>query len=81
LPTKEQLTELGIASIKTPLHVHAQINYEHFPPLFMRFLARTTSATGPSGNNLNLITEQRIDDLLKNLRSIASADFTVNVEE
>jgi hypothetical protein len=47
----------------------------------MRFLARTTSATGPSGNNLNLITEQRIDDLLKNLRSIASADFTVNVEE
>ena len=81
LPTKEELTELGITSIKTPLHVQAQINYEHFPPLFLRFLARTTSATGPSGNNLNLVTEQRIDDLLKNLRSIASADFTVNVQE
>jgi hypothetical protein len=81
LPTKEELAELGITSIKTPLHVHAQINYEHFPPLFTRFLARTTGATGPSGHDLNLITEQRIDDLLKNLRSIASADITVNVEE
>ena len=57
-----------------------QVNYEHFPPLFMRFLARTTSAIGPSGNDLNLITEQRIDDLLKNLTSIASADTTVDVE-
>jgi hypothetical protein len=81
LPTKAELAELGVDSIKAPLHVHAQINYEHFPPLFMRFLARTTSATGPSGNDLNLITEKRIDDLLKNLRSIASADTIVDVEE
>ena len=49
LPTQEELTEMGVASIKSPLHVHAQINYEHFPPLFVRFLTRTTSATGPSG--------------------------------
>jgi len=80
LPTQEELTELGMDSIKAPLHVHVQVNYEHFPPLFTRFLARTTSATGPSGNDLNLITEQRIDDLLKNLTSIASADITVDVE-
>ena len=72
---------MGVASIKSPLHVHAQINYEHFPPLFVRFLTRTTSATGPSGNNLGLLSEQRIEDLLKNLKSIASADTTVDVEE
>lgn len=71
---------MGMDSIKAPLHVHVQVNYEHFPPLFTRFLARTTSAIGPSGNDLNLITEQRIDDLLKNLTSIASADITVDVE-
>ena len=72
---------MGVASIKSPLHVHAQINYEHFPPLFIRFLTRTTERTGPSGHDLRLLSEQRIDDLLKNLKSIASADTTVNVEE
>jgi hypothetical protein len=61
--------------------VHAQINYEHFPPLFVRFLTRTTGPTGPSGHDLGLLSEQRIEDLLKNLKSIASADTTVNVEE
>jgi hypothetical protein len=81
LPTQAELTELGISSIKAPLHVHLQVNYEHFPPLFVRFLTRTTSATGPSGNNLNLLSEQRIEDLLKNLKSIASADTTVDVQE
>jgi hypothetical protein len=81
LPTQQELAEMGVDSIKTPLHVHAQVNYEHFPPLFVRFLARTTSASGPSGNNLNLITEQRIDDLLKNLQSLTTADTTVNLEQ
>ncbi len=80
LPTQQELTEMGVSSIKAPLHVHAQVNYEHFPPLFLRFLERTTSATGPSGNNLNLVTEQRINDLLKNLKSIASADTTVGLQ-
>jgi len=61
--------------------VHAQINYEHFPPLFVRFLTRTTGPTGPTGHNLNLLSEQRIDDLLKNLTNLASADITVNVQE
>jgi hypothetical protein len=81
LPTQEELTELGITAIKAPLHVHAQINYEHFPPLFVRFLTRTTGPTGPTGHNLNLLSEQRIDDLLKNLTNLASADITVNVQE
>lgn len=80
LPTQEELAEMGVTSLKAPLHVHAQINYEHFPPLFIRFLIRTTSAAGPSGNNLNLLSEQRLDDLLKNIKSIASADTTVNLQ-
>jgi hypothetical protein len=79
LPTQAELTEMGVSAIKAPLHVHAQVNYEHFPPLFVRFLERTTSATGPSGNNLNLLTEQQINDLLKNLKGIASADTTVGL--
>ena len=72
---------MGIDSIKAPLHIHAQINYEHFPPLFVRFLTRTTSASGPSGHDLNLLSEKRIDDLLKNLTSIASADVAVDMHE
>jgi hypothetical protein len=79
LPTQDELDQLGV-KIQTPLHVHAQINYEHFPPLFVRFLTRTTGPNGPSGNNLNLLSEQRLDDLLKNLQSIASADTTVSVQ-
>jgi hypothetical protein len=81
LPTQQEVSEMGIHSIQPPLRVHAQINYEHFPPLFVRFLTRTTSSSGPSGNNLNLLSEQRIDDLLKNLKSIASADTTVNLQQ
>ena len=81
LPTADELQEMGISSIKSPLHVHAQVNYEHFPPLFTRFLARTTGANGPAGQDLNLINEKRIDDLLLNLTSIASADVTVNAEQ
>jgi hypothetical protein len=49
--------------------------------LFVRFLSRTTSASGPSGHNLNLLSEQRIDDLLKNLQNLASADTIVNLEQ
>jgi hypothetical protein len=79
LPTAEELNELGV-TLQGPLHIHAQINYEHFPPLFVRFLARTTSATGPSGNDLGLMSEQRLDDLLKNIKSIASADATVDIQ-
>ena len=81
LPTKEELAELGIHSIKAPLHVHAQVNYEHFPPLFLRFLARTTGAEGPAGHDLHLLDESTIDNYLKNITGIASADFTVSAVE
>jgi hypothetical protein len=79
LPTQAELAELGMTSLKAPLHVHAQINYEHFPPLFMRFLARTTGANGPAGHSLGLLDESTIDNYLKTLNSIATADFTVTV--
>jgi hypothetical protein len=81
LPTQPELTEMGLSAIKAPLHVHVQVNYEHFPPLFVRFLTRTTGANGPSGHDLNLLTEKRIDDLLKNLKGIASADTTVGMQQ
>jgi hypothetical protein len=81
MPTQEELTEMGIDSIKAPLHVHAQVNYEHFPPLFVRFLVRTTGPNGPTGHDLHLLSEQRIDDLVKNLRNLTSADITVDVEQ
>ena len=80
LPTQSELQEMGAAGIKTPLHVHAQVNYEHFPPLFVRFLARTTGPNGPAGHDLNLLSEQRLDDLLKSITGIATADITVGVQ-
>ena len=78
LPTQQQLQAIGV-TLQGPLHVHAQINFEHFPPVFMRFIAGATSANGPSGNNLNLVNEQRIDSLLKNVKNIAADDITVNL--
>ena len=78
LPTQQQLQALGV-TLKGPLHVHAQVNFEHFPPLFMRFLAGVTGANGPAGHDLNLIDEHRIDTLLKNIESIASDDIAVSL--
>ncbi len=80
LPTADELAELGMTGLKSPLHVHAQINYEHFPPLFMRFLARTTGPNGPAGQSLNLLDESTIDNYLVSLPAIATADFTVTVK-
>jgi hypothetical protein len=79
LPTQAELAELGMTSLKSPLHVHAQINYEHFPPLFLRFLTRTTGPNGPAGHSLNLLDESTIDNYLKTLSGISTADFTVAV--
>jgi hypothetical protein len=78
LPTQQQLQAIGVA-VQGPLHVHAQVNFEHFPPLFLRFLAGTTGPTGPTGHDLNLMNEQRIDSLLKNIQNIASDDVMVNL--
>jgi hypothetical protein len=78
LPSQDDLAALGV-QLKSPLHVHAQVNYEHFPPVFMRFLANTTGPNGPTGNNLHLIDENRIDTLLENITNLTSADLTVTL--
>ncbi|MDQ6665881.1 MAG: hypothetical protein M3Z23_15990, partial [Acidobacteriota bacterium] len=57
LPGATELEALGVR-LKGPLHVHAQINFEHFPPLFLRFLARTTGPDGPAGHSLHLLDEK-----------------------
>lgn len=80
LPTVQELSELGV-TLQGPLHVHAQVNYEHFPPMTLRFVARTTSAEGPSGHDMNLLTEQTIDSFLKNITNIASDDFLVQLKQ
>jgi hypothetical protein len=79
LPTQAELQEMGVDGIKGPLHVHAQVNYEHFPPNFVRFLIRTTGPNGPSGHDLHLLSEQRLDDLVKTITNIASSDTTVDL--
>jgi len=81
LPTQDELAELGVDSIKAPLHIHAQVNYEHFPPVFMRFLARTTGPDGPAGHDLHLLDESTIDSYLKNISAIATADVTVGAAQ
>ncbi len=81
LPTQAELQEMGVEEIKAPLHVHAQVNYEHFPPLFVRFLARATGPNGPAGHDLHLLSEQRLDDLVKNITGIATADVNVGLQK
>ncbi len=79
LPTASELAELGV-TLKSPLHIHADVNFRHFPPVFMRFLAATTGANGPTGHDLHLVNEALIDSLLRVNRAVASADFTVDLE-
>lgn len=78
LPTSAELSQLGV-TLKGPLHVHAQVDFEHFPPLFLRYLTESTGANGPAGHDLSLVNEQLIDTFLKNVKGIASADVTVNL--
>jgi hypothetical protein len=80
LPSQQELTELGI-TLQGPLHVHAQVNYEHFPPMLLRWITRTTGAEGPSGQFMNLMTEQMLDTYLENILNIASDDFTVQLQQ
>jgi len=80
LPTQQELAEMGV-TLQWPLHVHAQVNYEHFPPMLLRFIARTTGAQGPAGQDMNLMNEQMLDTYLRNIQNIASDDFTVQLQQ
>jgi hypothetical protein len=81
LPTAAELAELGITAIQGPLQVSAQVNYEHFPPLFVRFLAKATGTNGPAGHDLGLLNEGVIDTYLVNLKNLTSASTTVAVQQ
>ncbi len=43
LPTKAELSALGV-DIVGPIKVRAAVHFQHFPPLFLRFLARTSGS-------------------------------------
>lgn len=43
LPSAAELAELGV-ELEGPLQVHATVHFNHFPPLFLRFLARVSGA-------------------------------------
>lgn len=79
LPTQQELAEMGV-TLKGPLHIHAQVNFEHFPPMMTRFIIRTTGPEGPSGHDMHLFNEGMLDTFVKNIRDIASDDFTVNLQ-
>jgi hypothetical protein len=49
--------------------------------MLLRFLARTTGEEGPSGHDMNLVNEQLIDTYLRNVKGIASDDFTVQLQQ
>jgi hypothetical protein len=78
LPTASQLAEMGV-TLKGPLKVHAQINDEHFPPVFARYIAKVTGANGPAGHDLGLMSESVIDTYLRNNTNLASSDVTVTL--
>jgi len=80
LPTSQELSQMGV-TLKGPLHVHAQINYLHFPPMLMRWLARTTGPDGPAGHDMTLVNEQLIDTYLRNIPNITSDDFAVQLSQ
>ena len=77
MPTASELAELGV-TLKAPLHIHAQINDEHFPPVFMRYLAKTTGPNGPGGDK-QLLTEATIDTFLKTNMNLTSSDMTATL--
>jgi hypothetical protein len=76
LPTAAELAEMGV-TLKGPLTVYAEINDEHFPPVFMRYIAKTTGPNGPTGHDLGLVNESTIDTYLKNLTGLATSTATV----
>ena len=94
LPSAAQLAEVGV-QLEGPLQVRAAVHFNHFPPLFLRFLARVTGAVveqnlfdiptmetfqglrGPYHRNLNLFDEQRIDDTLRNVLNLDTAELSV----
>ncbi len=95
LPSAAELAELGV-ELEGPLQVHAAVHFNHFPPLFLRFLARVTGAVaeqnlfqvpvitpllvghrGPFDRDLHLYDEARIDNVLRNVLNLDTAEVKV----
>jgi hypothetical protein len=112
LPSQQELAELGI-EVEGPLRVQAKLHFLHFPPLFLRFLARVSGGVpyalppaagattmpysrvsnfelqqvagysnaaglrGPADHDFQLFDEKRIDDLLRTVRNISTAQRLV----
>ncbi len=94
LPSAAELAEIGV-ELEGPLRVHATVHFNHFPPLFLRFLARVTGAgveqnlfnvpvmapfvglRGPFNRDLHLYDERRIDDHLRNVLDLDTAEISV----
>lgn len=94
LPSAAELHELGV-DLEGALRVKAVVNFNHFPPLFLRFLARATGAVveqnlynvraiapfvglqGVANLNFNLFDEKRIDDHLRNVLDLDTAERSV----
>jgi hypothetical protein len=77
LPTADELAELGV-TLKAPLHVKAIVHDEHFPPVFVRYLIKTTGPNGPGGDK-QLLKESTIDTLLKTNRNLTTSETTVTL--
>jgi hypothetical protein len=77
MPTQEELSEMGV-TLKAPLHIHAQINDEHFPPVFVRYLIKTTGPNGPGGDK-QIVSEATIDNYLKTNKNLTSSDTTATL--
>ena len=107
LPSKQELADAGV-ELEGDLHVRAAVQAQHFPPLFLRFLTRSTGAVpyqeppygmpgyvipvdavlplgraqevgkrGPGDHNYKLVDEKRLDDLMKTLPNVATAERSV----
>jgi hypothetical protein len=77
MPTQAELNEMGV-TLKGPLQIHAQVNDEHFPPVFVRYLINTTGPNGPGGDK-QLVTQSTIDNYLKTNLNLASSDTTATI--
>ena len=43
---------LGVGELESPLHVHAQVNFLHFPPLFHAFHGQNHQRGGSRGDGI-----------------------------
>lgn len=85
LPSTKELAKLGI-EIEGQLQVKVQVNFLHFPPVFLRYLIRAVGGVSPEVAKRespfaipmpDLYTEARLDSYLRNVEKLATAETTV----